>query len=627
MANNKKPKDNDETPSEQLDQTPDAPADNATRKSEEDPSIGANAETTDTDENDQPIAGDHADDATGKQTNSAEIRGKWSRLWHWITTHKKFTIPAATVLILAILTAIPLTRYALAGLVVKQQFTIVITDSDTQKPVSAATVMLAGAQASSDAQGKATLHVRPGGATATIQKKYYQTTSKQVTVPLLRQKSPIVVRLKATGRQVPITVVNNITKKPLAGATITAAGTTAKTDDTGAAVLVLPVDKQTVQAQVSADGYNQATQTLTVTTQTGANTINLTPAGKLYFLSNSATGKIDVVKANLDGSDRQTILAGSGKEDQRQTVLLASRDWRYLALLSKRDGGDFAKLFLIDTSNDKVTTMDEGQATFSLTGWSDHRFIYSVNRSQVQAWQSNNAALKSYDAPSGSIAVLDQFGGSGDQNNYATSQLGTSYILKDEIMYIKNWYSVGWNGPALLQGKTAEVRSVHADGSANHVIKSFAAPGGSTVGGLYVDARLYEPQGIYLQFNLDSKTILEYEDGAVKATNGVSEDDFYNNSYPTYLVSPGGNNTFWAEQRDGKNTLFVGDIDGANKKQIASMSDYAPYGWFSDQYVLVSKNASELYIMPAAGGNPIKLTDYYKPALNYAGYGYGYGGL
>jgi hypothetical protein len=61
------------------------------------------------------------------------------------------------------------------------------------------------------------------------------------------------------------------------------------------------------------------------------------------------------------------------------------------------------------------------------------------------------------------------------------------------------------------------------------------------------------------------------------------------------------------------------------------LSDYSPYGWFSDSYTLVSKNASELYIMPTSGPaksrQPLKITDYYKPAQTYVGYGYGYGGL
>jgi hypothetical protein len=107
----------------------------------------------------------------------------------------------------------------------------------------------------------------------------------------------------------------------------------------------------------------------------------------------------------------------------------------------------------------------------------------------------------------------------------------------------------------------------------------------------------------------------------------LSQDQFWSTPYPTYLLSPSSNQTFWTDQRDGKNTLFVGDNDAKNQKTIASLSGYNIYGWFTDNYLLVSKSSSELYVMPVAGGTPLKITDYYKPAINYQGYGGGYGGL
>ena len=103
-------------------------------------------------------------------------------------------------------------------------------------------------------------------------------------------------------------------------------------------------------------------------------------------------------------------------------------------------------------------------------------------------------------------------------------------------------------------------------------------------------------------------------------------DGFYN----TYLVSPSGNSTFWSESRDGKNSLFIGDSVGGNAKQIASASDYQTYGWYSEDYLLASKNGSELYILASDGvkkdSEALKITDYHKPVISYPGYG-GYGGI
>ena len=71
--------------------------------------------------------------------------------------------------------------------------------------------------------------------------------------------------------------------------------------------------------------------------------------------------------------------------------------------------------------------------------------------------------------------------------------------------------------------------------------------------------------------------------------------------------------------------------NGESAKQVVGLSDYQAYGWYSDDYLLVSKNSSELYILPAAGltdlTKAIKISDYHKPAVSFYGYGGGYGGL
>src|SRR5437016_2106406 len=52
-------------------------------------------------------------------------------------------------------------------------------------------------------------------------------------------------------------------------------------------------------------------------------------------------------------------------------------------------------------------------------------------------------------------------------------------------------------------------------------------------------------------------------------------------------------------------------------KTIANLSDYHPYGWYGDKYLLVTKNSTELYIMDVkglptgqAGGAPVEITDF-----------------
>jgi hypothetical protein len=565
------------------------------------------------------------DEKPAQKQSSTGKTGPHHSAWNWAMAHKKISIPAAVVLVLAVVAAVPFTRYLFAGMVVRSDFSVVVTDSQTSKPVSSASVTLEGKKVLTDGQGKAKVHANVGSAQLNIDKKYYKAKSASVLVPF-KQKQAYTIQLEATGRPVPVTVVNKISGKVVSGVTIAAGDTQAITDTKGEAVLVVPADKAELKATLTGNGYNKADVTLKVTASVDpANKFGVTPVGKLYFLSN-ASGKLDVMKSDLDGQNRQLVLAGTGKEDKFNTVLLASRDWKYVALLSKRDGGDSAKLFLIETDSDKLTTMDEGNAEFSPYGWSGSRFIYKVTRGNVEQWQPKHEALKSYEAASKNIAVLDQTAAEGDQNNARYEQYGDIFIFDKEVVYAKNWGTN--NGTA--GAKQATFNSIQADGSQHKAVKTYEATNNYYNS---IEMRVGDLNELYIKYPTDNQghyKVDEYEGGKLTASDWTS-DQFYQQQYNTYIVSPSGNKTFWTEYRDGKNIFFIGDNKGQNGKQLTGSSDeFAAYGWFTDDYLLLTKKSSELYILPADNSSDIfksyKIGDYFKPNYLLRGYGYGYGG-
>jgi hypothetical protein len=73
--------------------------------------------------------------------------------------------------------------------------------------------------------------------------------------------------------------------------------------------------------------------------------------------------------------------------------------------------------------------------------------------------------------------------------------------------------------------------------------------------------------------------------------------------------------------------IYAGNRDGNHGNKVAILSDHNSYDWFTDDYLLASKNSSELYIMPASVGTPLPITDYFKPSQFFSGYRGGYGGL
>lgn len=558
---------------------------------------------------------------------------RWQRFRGWYLSHKKRSIPLSVLALLFLLLAIPATRYPLVGLILKKNFTLQVTDQTTNTAVSGATVSSGNISVLTDGNGKASLRLAVGHHSVKIVKKYYQDRQADVLVPILNQKTSAVIAAQATGRQVKVTVKNTISNKTVANVDIKVLDITAKTDKDGKALLVLPAGALSQKASLSLNGYNSVDVTLKVSdTVVAENNFAITPAGKVYFLSKQS-GKIDVVKANLDGSTREIVLAGTGHEDNQNTVLLASRDWKYLALLSRRDS-DLAKLYMIETGTDKVTAVDEGNATFSVIGWSDANFVYQVDRIGYQLWQPKAHALKSYNAVSKKIVILDETDAQGSNNfDYNYENFSGIYIIGQRVTFVKSWFST-YSDNASLGDNQLGIYSIATAGSGGRSThKNFGyAPDQST----YLQSFPYNPDQVDYQVIEKSgeAKYFAYTNGQVseKPSTKTDFDNYLNGSqYSTYLASPSDNSTFWSESRDGKNSLFVGDAVGGNAKQTATLSDYQTYGWYSDDYLLASKNGSELYIFTSDGikkdSDALKITDYHKPLLSYPGYGGGYGGL
>jgi len=541
----------------------------------------------------------------------ARLRSLLKNKWTW----------AGVVAILLVVLALPFTRYRLLGLFLKKPVTITVLDSKTAAPVSSAEVQLGGAEAKTDGEGHAHLKAALGSHSLKISKQYYQPLSSTYFVGF-KAAPAISYHLVATGRLVPITVVNFVSGKPVGGAQILVKGTNAKTNKAGQAIVALPTTAASYSATISLTGYNPANVNVQVTDQVvKANTFMLTPAGHIYFLSN-LSGRIDVVKTNLDGSARKTVLSGTGQEAPNTTSLLASRDWRYLVLEARRDTS-LAALYLIDTATDKVTSIDSSDSTFNLVGWFGHDFIYDLTKNGATNWQTGREALKSYDADHQQLNLLDQNQAEGSSASYAYQYFSNFYVLNGIVAYTTQWNSFASAGTAYdMTGKNDSIRAVQPAGQNKKDYQTF--PADSTN---FIQAALYEPQAIYYAVYNSSGQASYYDFENLSLKTVSLDSSTLNQGYPTFLVSPSGNQTFWTELRDGKNTLFVGDNNAGSKQQVASLSDYSPYGWFGNNYLLVSKNSSELYIMPISGGTPVKITDYYKPAQNFSGYGYGYGGL
>ncbi|MBC7708077.1 hypothetical protein H7Y63_02550 [Polaromonas sp.] len=517
---------------------------------------------------------------------------------------------------LAALIAIPTTRYKVAGLLVKRDVQVLVLDSKTSRPVSKATLLIDGRTATTDASGVAHLSVPVGNHQVAVSKQYYAEKSSNTFIDF-KKGAPLKVTLVATGRQVPITVTDKLTGKPISGVEISVLKTSAKTDKQGKAIIVLPTKTATSEGNLTNNGYNAAKVTIQITDGVvPGNSFTLTQSGKIYFLSNE-NGTIDVVKANLDGTNKQTVVKGTGKEDPNTTVLLAAHDWRFSVLKAQRDSSQ-AALYLIDSSNDKLVEFDSGDASFTPIGWYGHNFMYDAVRNSVATSQNSHELIKSYDAERGQLNQLDASQADGSGASYSYQGFYNFNILDNLLVYNTQWYS---SGGASLEGKSATIRAVQPNGQGKKDYQNIPAAG---LG--YVQAAVAAPQDIYyaaFNYNDSKTTYFEFQNQGIKTSNNITAASF-NKLYPNYVVSPNGKQALWSEQRNGKSVVLLGDASAANSKMLTNLAGFNAYGWYSDSYILVSKKNSELYLVGSDGtGTPIKLADYFRPAQSVVPSGYG----
>ena len=558
---------------------------------------------------DDAMAAKRSGAATTKQSSwKDKLRSLIRNKWTWV----------GIAVVLCILFGLPFTRYRLLGLVLKEKVSVTVIDSQTHTPVSDALISTSGASVKTDANGTAKLEAGVGEHTLTITKKYYRTDVTHYFIGF-RSNAPTTIKLLATGRLVPVTILNAISGKPLPGATIHVLGTSAKTNSKGEATVAVPASTQNDSATISLSGYNSKQASIQITNVVvPGNSFSLTPSGTIYFLSNQS-GSIDVVKSNLDGSSRQTVLAGTGHEATTTTRLFVSHDWHYLVLEANRDGTR-PGLYLISTSNGQVTEFDNSNASFSLIGWYGHAFLYSLKSNTISQWQSGLQVIKDYDADQQQLNQLDQNQAAGSSTSFAYQGFSNFFIVGDELVYDTQWTAQGGYD---LTSSNDTIRLLQLSSQTKKDGESFPA---STTGS--IQASQYLPQSIYYAVNNRSDGSTSYYQYANQTLQTANIDQTtFSKTSPTYLSSPSGNRTVWSTSSNGQDIFSTGDSNAGSQQQIAVLDSYAPYGWYSDNYVLASRYNDELYILPASGlsasQQPLKITNYYEPAGSNSYYEYG----
>jgi hypothetical protein len=536
----------------------------------------------------------------------------WKKLPIKYWRHRRWTIPLTMLIILVVLAAIPAVRYSVLSHYVVKQYTVHVADRQTGRPVEDATVRLGNDTDSTDSNGDVQVAAKVGQRHLTINRKYYHNFSTQVFVNLLGNQNRRNIKLAATGRQVPFTVRDKLSGQPIKNATIEVLDTSGETDKNGKAVIVLPAKNLTLRAHISATGYNGENADVSVTgSEVVANHLQLTPSGKVYFLSNRS-GRIDVISTNLDGSDRETAVRGTGNEDLGTTRLFVSPAGNQLVLHAKRDDSGAAKLYFYDGTTGGLAELDSSPVDFNPYGWIGNHFIYQIKKLTVHDWQPKQSLLQSYNGNSGKTVTLDATSATGKSGAYAAQKFGFVTFVNGQVVYGKNWISPTGSSK-LLKNKHNAVFRVSPAGKRKNDLKDIDIPKGNNYTSLAAIQPL--PSKLYIQSATLSQIVYYiYQDGRVSQTNTISDDAFAKH-YPDYLISPNDKQSLWMETRDGRHLLFVGTGKNRGATEISGLRGYSPYAWYGNQDIIISKD-NTLYILsiqnPQKHRKPIKISAYYS---------------
>ncbi len=470
---------------------------------------------------------------------------------------------------------------------------ITLKDSQNGSLISAAAVEVNGKTYQSDSSGVVQAKLKIGPNKITIAKKYYQ-NFKSSFWEFFGSKS-LTYSLVATGRIVDFKILNYVDRSPVVGASITYDSTKALTASDGTANLIVPTGSNNVTVSISAPGYNDAKETFSIN-GTSIKQFTLVPSGSLYYVSN-ANG-FDVMSSNLDGSNEQTVLSGSGSENLGTEALYASPDWSYLVLRSTRNSATQEGLYIINTSNNNFTEFDSNN-TYTPIGWYGHNFLYLVTSgsSSVAGYQQ----IKAYNALTNEISLIDSSTVSGSGSSYAYQVFSNFNIIASNLFYSAFYTSVG--SPD-LSSVNDSVNSVNLSTLNKTVALSLPAANLTSISlirsainsfGVTVESSAVANQ--YYSYNPNNQTI-------TSSSSATSVGNFSN-----FFLTPSGNyywqsgNNIYSYSLSSPTAKLLGST---SKKLIGVYNNYLIFNQSGNLYISgLSNISSPVAITNSSSGNVV----------------------
>lgn len=495
---------------------------------------------------------------------------------------KLLVVGCATLSVVAILMAVPLTRWFILnsfGLRSTMKFEVV--EQQDKIPVSNVSILLDGTYfTTTDSSGNAKFeNVKLGTHAVVISKNGYSRDDVSATVGLVTSTTKLEV--KAIGIKVNLDVRNWLTTDAISGATVSLQKDSVKSDKTGRASIVVPPDSTSkTLLQVSAPGYQ--TQNVPVTTGVESKEVALVSDSRDYFVS-KRDGKYDIFSSYVDGTDQKKVIEATGREDGDFLQFTMHRGNRYGILVANRDGKVsnnrvVAGIYVVDFASNALRKIDEG-SDVQLLDWGDDTIVYQKSEPSLNYDDPSFTKLEQYNPLTGKQRQIAQA-------NYFSAAL----VAQNKIFY------------AGASGYTSDANTpLTSIDLGNGGVKTYLAD---------------RTPSVISRSNYDGLTLLlddnSYHNITIK-TGSVSNIDRRVDTALHYGINQAGNQVIWADKRDGQGTLLVKSTNQDDTKTVTKLSGLtSPTRWVSDRLAVVrvvTTVETADYLVDVPTGKTIKIVD------------------
>lgn len=397
----------------------------------------------------------------------------------------------------------------------------------------------------------------------------------------------VTLSLKSTGIPVSFTLVDWLSGKPVSTGEFAVGDLVAKPDSKGTVSLRVPgTDAKSVIVDASFGGA-YVDKKFDVSIGGSAPVIRVVPGGRDYFLS-SRSGVLTLYSSNLDGSDTQPILAGTGQETDA-TNFAVSPDGKYGVLSSSRDGASnshhdlLQRVYIVDLATKRITQVDEGvKVTFA--DWSGDELVYTTTAYDASG-NDYPVTLRGVDVSAGRVYNFESADG-----------INVSTVSQGKVLYLRTSNS----GP---------------DQASSPILRE--APVNATTSQTLGDQVSYDS---YIQQDFDRVDFKTEQDQAWHEYD-LSTDQLKTISQPTsgsntaqYLSTANSDGTqhLLIDQVDGQPTLFVKDGSDKQTPIYGDRGLSGPIRWVSDNvliYRVVTATQAADYAVSLDTGKAQKITD------------------